>query len=207
MQCSFVASKSIILFNKCLIFKYFACRQPRISYTVTMLQLSGSLLGKPILSLRTGQPVAVVTAPIFNPKNLKIEGFYCEDLYNKQQLVLLYQDIRELIKDGFVINDHDVLVEANDLVRLKEVLEAKFELLGKHVITISQVKVGKVSDYAVESETMFVQKIYVSQSILKSFTGGSLSVDRNQINEITNKRIIINDLLNDAVVTVPATAA
>lgn len=171
-----------------------------------MLQLSASLLNKSVLSLRTGQPVAFVTTPIFNPNNLKIEGFYCEDSYSKKQLVLLYQDIREFMKEGFVVNDHDVLVEPEELVRLHEVLASKFDLMGKKVVTISNQKVGKVGDYAVETETMFVQKIYVSQSILKSFTGGSLSVDRNQINEITDKQIIINDLLNDAKIPAPAAA-
>ncbi|MEO8104835.1 MAG: hypothetical protein ABI602_00675 [Candidatus Saccharibacteria bacterium] len=167
-----------------------------------MLQLSAALLNKSILSLRTGMPIAVITAPIFNPNNLKIEGFYCQDRFDKKELVLLYQDIREMLPQGYVVNDHDVLVEPGELIRLKEVLEIGFELIGKQVQTVSKVKVGKVSDYAVETETMFVQKIYVAQSILKSLTGGSLSIDRTQINEITPRRIIINDLVK----TVPAGA-
>lgn len=173
-------------------------------YTISMLQLSASILNKSILSLRTGMPIATITAPIFNPNNLKIEGFYCQDRFDKKELVLLYQDIREMLPQGYVVNDHDVLVEPGELIRLKEVLEIGFELIGKHVETISKVKVGKVSDYAVETETMFVQKIYVSQSILKSLTGGSLSIDRSQINEITPRRIIINELLKTAPATAPA---
>lgn len=147
-------------------------------------------------------PIATIAAPIFNPNNLKIEGFYCQDRFDKTELVLLYQDIREILPQGYVVNDHDVLVEPGELIRLKDVLEIGFELIGKQVQTVSKVKVGKVSDYAVETETMFVQKIYVAQSILKSLTGGSLSIDRSQINEITPRRIIINDLLK----TVPAAA-
>lgn len=171
-----------------------------------MLQLSAALLNKSVLSLRTGAPIATITRAIFNPNNLKIEGFYCQDRFDKKELVLLYQDIRDIMPQGYVVNDHDMLVEAKDLVRLKEVLELNFELIGKQVETISKEKVGKVSDYATEMETMFVQKIYVSQSILKSFTGGSLSIDRSQINEITPRRVIINDLLKNAPVTATAAA-
>lgn len=171
-----------------------------------MLQLSATLLNKSVFSLRTGQPVAYVTGPIINPNNLKIEGFYCQDSISKNQLVLLYQDIREILKEGFVVNDHDTLAEPHELVRLKDVLALQFELSGKQVETVSKQKIGKVSDYAVETETMFIQKIYVSQSLLKSFTGGSLSIDRGQIQEITNKRIIVNDLLDDVRVAAPATA-
>jgi len=41
---------------------------------------------------------------------------------------------------------------------------------------------------------MFVQKIYVSQSIMKSFSGGALSIDRSQIVEISSSKIIVKDL-------------
>lgn len=172
-----------------------------------MLQLSASLLDKSVLSLRTSTPIATITAAIFNPNNLKIEGFYCIDRFDKRELILLCQDIRDTLKQGYVVNDHDVLVEPSELIRLKEVLELNFELIGKHVETISKIKVGKVSDYAVETETMYVQKVYASQSILKSFTGGSLSIDRTQINEITPKRIIINELVKNSRLAAPAAAA
>jgi hypothetical protein len=173
-----------------------------------MLKLSsGLLLNKSVLSLRTGTPIATITAPIINPNNLKIEGFYCQDRYDRKQLVLLYQDIRDSLPQGYVVNDHDVLVEASELIRLKDVLELNFNLVGMQVETLSKQKVGKVSDYATEMETMFIQKIYVSQSILKSFTGGSLSIDRTQVNEITPRRIIINDLLKSAPATAPAAIA
>lgn len=164
-----------------------------------MLQLSSALLNKSVLSLRTGSPVAAVTAPVINPNNLKIEGFYCQDSFDKKKvLILLYQDIRDIMSDGYVVNDHDVLVEPDELVRLKKVLQLNFDIMGKPVVTVSKQKVGKVRDYATEIETMFIQKVYVAQPILKNLTGGSLSVDRNQIQEITPRRIIINELLKNA---------
>jgi sporulation protein YlmC with PRC-barrel domain len=105
-----------------------------------------------------------------------------------------------------VINDHDVLVGADELVRLKKIIEIDFELTGKIVETVSKEKIGKVSDYAVESQSMFVKKLYVSQSLLKSFTGGSLSVDRTQIQEITPTKIVISELLQPRRATNPAPA-
>lgn len=160
-----------------------------------MLQLSESLLNRPVMSLRTGQAVATTTEPIINPNNLKIEGFYCTDRFNNDKLVLLYQDIRDVIQQGFVIDDHDVLVAPEDLVRLKQVMDIGFTLLGKSVVTLSKERLGKVNDYATEIETMYVQKIYVSQGMFKSLTNGSLGIERNQINEITDKKIIVNDPL------------
>ena len=172
-----------------------------------MLQLSATLINKNILSLRTGEVIASVTAAIFNPNNLKVEGFYCQDKFSKKELILVYQDIRDIVPKGYVVNDFDVLVEAEDLVRLKDVLELNYQILGKTVQTTSKKKIGKVVDYATEMETMFVQKIYVGQSIIKSFNGGSLSIDRSQVNEITPSKIIINDLLEGSAVRASAAAA
>jgi sporulation protein YlmC with PRC-barrel domain len=171
-----------------------------------MLQLSESLLNKPVMSLRTGQPVATALEPIINPNNLKIEGFYCTDRFSKEELVLLYQDIRDIIPQGFVVDDHDVLVSPSELVRLKETMKIGFTLIGKPVVTVSKHRVGKVSDYATEMETMYIQKIYVSQSMFKNFTGGNLGIDRNQINEITDKKIIINELLKGTPAAASVTA-
>jgi sporulation protein YlmC with PRC-barrel domain len=133
-------------------------------------------------------------SPIINPNNLKIEGFYCQIRGDKQQLVLLAQDIRDLIPQGFVINDQDVLSPVDELVRLKNIINLHFELLGKQVVTLNGTKVGKVGDYAVDTQSMFVHKLYASQSLLKHLSGGMLSIDRTQITEITDKNIIINDL-------------
>lgn len=172
-----------------------------------MLQLSSALLSKPVMSLRTGSAVAHVTGAIFNPNNLKIEGFWCRDSMDKKELILLYQDIREVLPAGFVINDHDVLVEAEDLVRLKDIIELDYQLIGKQVVTSDKQKIGKVTDFATEVQTMMVQKIYASQSLMKSFTGGSLSIDRTQIVELTPKRIIISSLSRSSSVPVASPVA
>jgi sporulation protein YlmC with PRC-barrel domain len=159
-----------------------------------MLQLSSMLINRPVLSLRTGTEVATALEPIINPGNLKIEGFFCQDSRSRQQLVLVSQDVRDIMPRGIVINDHDVLVQPEELVRLSTVLGISFALLGKPVVTAGGTKLGKVGDYSVETENMFIQKIYVSQSIFKSFNGGNLGVDRSQIVEITDKKVVVSDL-------------
>jgi len=160
-----------------------------------MLQLSASLINQPVMSLRTGAPIATTTAAIINPNNLKIEGFYCQEKASKDQLVVLYQDIRDVIAQGIVVNDHEALTRPDELVRLKDIMELNFELLGKPVVTASKEKIGKVNDYATETTTMYVQKLYVGQPLLKSLAGGSLSVERTNIIEITNRKIVIQDPL------------
>jgi uncharacterized protein YrrD len=169
-----------------------------------MLQLSATILNQPVLSLRTGQQVATTATPIINPNNLKIEGFYCQDTGERKALILLEQDIREIIRDGIVVNDYDVLAEPEDLVRLKDILKLGFDPVGKTVITVSKQRVGKVSDYAVDVPSFIIKKLYVNRTLLKSFTSGQLGIDRTQIVEITDKKIIVQDLVQLTRAGVPA---
>ena len=159
-----------------------------------MLKLSAPLVNSPILSLRSGTTVAFTLRPIINPNNLKIEGFYCQDSIERNRiLVLLCQDIREIALHGFVVDDHDVLVEESELVRLQDIMAINFALIGKQVVTVGKQKVGKVNDYAVDTDSMYIKKLYVDQPLYRSFLGGSLSVDRTQIIEVTDKKVIIQE--------------
>ena len=160
-----------------------------------MLQLSRALINRPVMSLRTGGQIATATAPIINPNNLKIEGWYCIDRFNKDPMILLSQDTRDVIAQGIVVNDHEVLTDPSELIRLKPILELQFQLLGKPVFTTNKKRLGKVNDFAIEMPTLYIQKLYVSQSLMKSFSGGSLSVDRGQIIEITPRKVVITDPL------------
>jgi len=168
-----------------------------------MLRLSLTFSELPILSLRTGTEVALIKYPIINPDNLKIEGFYVEDLFDKKlNLILLTQDIREILINGFAINDHEVLTHPSELHRLKKVLDHNIDPISKPVITESRKRLGKLSEYAVDDQSFFIQKIYVSQSILKNITGASLILDRNQIVDVNSSNIVVKD--NHALVSAGA---
>ncbi len=171
-----------------------------------MLLVAKSITQQPVMSLRTGGKIATAHRPIFNPDNLKIVGFHCEESFNRSHLILLSQDIRDHIKQGFVVDDFEVLAEPNDLIRLQNLLKIDFELIGKVVATKDKKKLGKVVDYAVDSETLYVQKLYVGQSMLKSLSDGQLSVDRSQIIEVSDRQIIIKDPLQTTPVKAQAIA-
>ena len=88
-------------------------------------------------------------------------------------------------------------------------MDIKFELIGKPVYTQEKKRLGRVNDYAVDADSFSIQKLYISQSIMKNLTGTGLSLDRNQIVEITNKRIVVRDPLQgvpQAAATMPLSA-
>lgn len=158
-----------------------------------MLLMGQQLLNKSVMSLRTGGPIGKIVNIVVDPNNLKIEGWLVDDTARRQRSILLSQDVRDIIEQGFVVNDHEALTDPAELVRLQSILDLKFELIGKQVITEDKHRIGKVNDYAFEKNGFFIQKLYINQSVLKSLSGGGAIVDRNQIIEITNKRIIVRN--------------
>lgn len=161
-----------------------------------MLKLSSSLVNQTVLSLRTGGPIATVVAVLINPNNLSVAGLYCKQAaHDKEASILLPQDIREWIPQGFVVNDMDSLSAPEDLVRLKSIMNIDYQLIGKPVRSKSRERLGRVSDFAVDDSSLTIQKLYISQNIMKNLRGTGLSVDRNQVIELNDKRIIIRDPL------------
>lgn len=159
-----------------------------------MLWLSKNITNLPIVSLRTGHRVGTASYPIINPANLQIEAWYCYDSYDKKQLILPASEVREIVKQGMAIDDHDAMTEPDDLIRLKPVLEVNFQLINKKVVTKHHRRIGKVDDYAVDSMDLSIQRLYVNRPLYKSLADGQISIDRSRIVEVNNKRIIIKDV-------------
>jgi hypothetical protein len=156
-----------------------------------MLMLSKSLFNQPVMSLRSGGQIATAVEPIINPHNLKILGWWCESTGGQTQ-VLLAEDVRDVMTTGLAVNDEDDLSSPDDLVRHKEILDIKFQLMDKLVRT-KRHKVGKVSDYSY-NDGMFVQKLYVSKPLRKVFTNeDTFIIDRTQILEVTDHYILVRD--------------
>jgi hypothetical protein len=157
-----------------------------------MLRMSESLFNIPIVSLRLGQPIANAERPIINPHNLKIIGWWCKAFNSNSLQILLADDVRENLPKGIAVNDDDALSPPEDLVRLKEILDANFQLTDKLVKTKRQ-KIGKVQDFSY-NDGLFVQKLYATRSLIKVFTAeDSAIIDRTQIIEITDSYILVRD--------------
>ena len=157
-----------------------------------MLKLSSSLFNQPIMSLRLGGQVATATAPIINPHNLKILGWWCKTPRSATPLVLLTEDVRQQLPDGLAIDDDDDLNTTEELVRHGEILDIKFQLIDKPVRT-KQSHLGKVKDYSY-NDGMFVQKLYVDKPLRKIFsTEDALLIDRTQVLEVTDQYILVRD--------------
>jgi sporulation protein YlmC with PRC-barrel domain len=172
-----------------------------------MLRFSDIYYNRDVLSLRIGGFVGKALSPIINPNNLKIEGWYAIEKGSRDEMVLPVGEIRDVIKKGFVVDDHSAITHADDMIRLNEIINMKFELKGKSVVTDMKRRLGKIQDYAVNDQTMLIQKLYISRGAILGLTKQDLVIDRSQILEINDKKIIVKDVQEYVGSRIPAAAA
>lgn len=144
------------------------------------------------MSLQTGTRVGTAVSHIIDPRRLSIVAFYCEGpLIDFSPAILHTSDIREFSSIGFIVDSADNVMPEDDLVRLKEILEFKFDLIGKQVVEADGRKLGKVSTYTVDSESFYITKLHVQPGFLQRLAQTELMVDRTQIVEINDKHIVV----------------
>lgn len=157
-----------------------------------MLVLNKNLETVPIMSLQNGGKLGMAQQPIIDPRKLQITAYYASGPRIHSTSVIHTADIREYGPLGFIVNGADSIMELNEeLVRLNEVINFHFTLIGKQVIDEKKRKLGKVVEYTIETDGFFVQKIHVGQSIIKNFASSNLIIHRSQIVELTDKTIIV----------------
>lgn len=157
-----------------------------------MLLLYSQLNDTPVMSLQSGSELGKIGQPIIDPRNLSIIAYYVSGPRIQTLSVLHTDDIREFGPLGFIVDSADnIMTLDSDLVRLQEVISLNFYLIEKPVIDEQKKKLGKVSDYTFEAEGFSIQKIHVSQSIMKNLSNSQLMIHRSQIVELTDKEIIV----------------
>lgn len=167
-----------------------------------MLMLSTQLQKVPIMSLQSGGSLGIAAEEIIDPRKLKIVAYRISGPRIQEPSVLHTSDIREVGPLGFIVDSTDEIMVLDDtLVRLNEVIAFQFQLSGKQVIDDRKKKLGKVVEYAIESESFLIQKLHVSQNILKNIKSSNLIIHRSQIIEITDKAIIVRSATVEAPTT------
>lgn len=155
-----------------------------------MLLNNSAFVNMPIGSVRSSGRIGMVTGLVINPHNLHIDALKCRVARGEEQL-LAPLDIRDLSPAGVVINDHDNLLDIEDAIRLEPILKINFELTGK-IAYEGKRKIGKVEGYAINSENMFIQKIYIRPGLIARVNNDRLTYDRSMIKEVTDTKIIFN---------------
>ena len=160
-----------------------------------MLLESTRLLNYPVLSLHMGGMIAKTSELVVNPNDLKIIAFklYGPEVGKEAGEYLRTENVREFSGLGIVVDSNDDFVNGDEVIKLKEVLDLNFSLVGMKVESKKGTKLGKVGGYMVNTDTWGVQQIIVKRPLMKAFMDPELLIGKSEIVKITDDKIIVKD--------------
>lgn len=157
-----------------------------------MLLLGSRLIGTPVMGLQTGTKLAHTASPLIDPANLKIVAYIVDGpLLSEHPSLIRMADVRELSDIGMIVDSSDEFIALDDVVKIKELYDLHFNLIGLNVIDESKHKLGKIDDYSLDSSSFIVEQLNVRRRGIRSFTETGLLVHRSQIVEINNHSIVV----------------
>ena len=146
------------------------------------------------MSLQTGMSLGTITQSIIDPAVLEVVAYRVEGprLVDNQHTLLLTRDVREVGDMGFIIDSVDELVIEDDMIKMKELVGLKFQLIGMSVVDNEKNKLGKIYDYSLDPMTFTIHQLLVKRPFLKSLQQSDLVIRRTQIKEINNQTIVVD---------------
>lgn len=160
-----------------------------------MLMVGSNMTDFPVLSLHVGGEIARTKRAIIDPEDLRIIAYTVGgpaiDKDPEVGDILDLSDVREVSDIGFVIDSADVLTTQNEVVRLDEVMSLEFDLIGLKVVDQKGKKMGKIVDYTVDSGSFMVYQLIVQRPLMSSFLDPQLTINRSQIVEIDDFKVVI----------------
>ena len=158
-----------------------------------MLIAGSRLIDAPVMGLQTGGELARTKKAVIDPRTLEIVAYELTgSLLDTHPSVLRIVDVREFSEIGLIVDSSDEFVSPSDIIKLDEIFELNFTLIGMSVIDEKGRKLGKVDSYTIETGGFLIQQLGVKRPLLKSFNDTQLLIHRTQISEINNTAIVVN---------------
>ena len=153
----------------------------------------------PVMSLQTGSELARTNKILVDPRDLTIVAYELEGpMLDQRPSFLRPVDVRELSNLGLIVDSSDEFVGLDDVIRIKQVHDYRFSLLGLDVIDDKNKKLGRVQSFNIDSESFSVQQLVVKRPLLKSFGEAELLINRSQVVEVRETHIKVGSATTEA---------
>lgn len=160
-----------------------------------MLINASQLPNCPILSLHVGGQIARVVELIVDPDSLVLVVVRVTGNLVKPEEgdILMMDSVREFSRAGMIIDSNDEFVRDEDIVRVQKIVELNFDLRGLKVTTKKKAKLGKVSDFVLQTNNWSVQQLIVQRPIMKALIDPELIINRSQIIEVDDYQVVVKE--------------
>jgi sporulation protein YlmC with PRC-barrel domain len=163
-------------------------------YNSPMFVLASHFATLPVISLQTGETIAVVKGLIIDMSKLKVVGLTVSAGKSPRTLLIM-ASVRQLASDCVIVNDEDELSEPDDVIRFQPLLKTMYTPLGSQVYSEGGHHLGSVEEFTVSITTEEIQRIYVKPPLIRSFFSSSLIIDRTQVIDVQPSKLVVKETL------------
>jgi uncharacterized protein YrrD len=158
-----------------------------------MLLAGSRLIDAPVLGLQTGSELARTNNPVIDPAKLEIIAYELQGpLLDQHPSLLRIADVREFSDIGIIVDSSDEFVLPQDIIKLDEIYNLHFNIMGMHVIDEKRHKLGKINGYTLDTTGFLIQQLSVKRPLLQSLGDTELLIHRTQITEINDNEIVVH---------------
>lgn len=157
--------------------------------------VGSKLVGYPVLSLHVGGEIAQTNEAIIDPEGLKVIGYTLVGPSIRGDVgdILDIKDVREFSNKGMIIDSSDDFAHREEVVRFDKVMSLNFKLVGLQVVTKNGKNLGKISDYTIDTDSFMIYQLIVQRPMIKSFLDPELTINRSQIIEVDDYKVIVKN--------------
>lgn len=164
-----------------------------------MLIAGSRLIDAPVMGLQTGGELARTERAVIDPHTLQVVAYELTGpLLNTRPSLLRVADVREFSNIGMIVDSSDEFVSPEDIIKLNEIYQLHFDLIGKTVVDTRRHKLGKIDGYTIETAGFVVQQLSVKRPLFMSLNDTNILVHRSQIKEITDAKIVVESEVKPA---------
>ena len=147
-----------------------------------------SLENMPVGSFEEQVLLGRVNFSVINPDDMRLLGFVVQirGLFPKYKIVSM-KDVVDIDQNGVTIRSADSLVERGEIVRIGEILQHKFVLIGMTAKNLKDQGLGRVSDALIETQSGDILRVYINSLL------NSRIFERSRIVKIDKNVLILKD--------------
>jgi uncharacterized protein YrrD len=133
-----------------------------------MLIEASKLIKLPVAAEDALSKVGQISQIMVDPENGRFLGFLVSTGFLKDKLALGVNDISYWDPAGIITEHETNLVKPSEIVRINNLLEREFDLMGLPAKTETGKQLGDVNDFLLDTETQVVIKYYLKDLLDQS---------------------------------------
>ena len=158
-----------------------------------MIRSYRQITGAHILGGENGELLAILRDVIIDPDTGKIEGFWVKPLtLPVKNAVILSDSVLEWKKNVYIKDDREI-AEAEDIIRISELLSRNTFFIGNSVVSESGQMLGRVNDLDFDTSKMYLRNIYSEKSLLGFFKHDQRTFSYDSIIQVLPEYILVKD--------------